>query len=124
MTSDTKEKSIEILIEQTLTGTSREQLGNANALPLVENHGFVLGSPNHFDKTFALDTHLFWQFLENTQVDTLNSFRQFNPSDWQRKIIERFDRMIKKHGVLYLLKKGLKINNAHFNLFYPIPLAI
>lgn len=46
-----------------------------------------------------------------------------NPSDWQRKLLERFDRLIKKHGILHLLKKGLSVDDAHFNLLYPAPLA-
>ncbi|MCV5209396.1 type I restriction endonuclease subunit R, partial [Escherichia coli] len=45
------------------------------------------------------------------------------PSDWQRKLLERFDRLIKKHGILHLLKKGLSVDDAHFNLLYPAPLA-
>ena len=31
--------------------------------------------------------------------------------------------MIKKHGILHLLKKGLSVDDAHFNLMYPAPLA-
>jgi type I restriction enzyme R subunit len=46
-----------------------------------------------------------------------------NPSDWQAKILERFDRMIKKHGLLHLLKKGLPVDDAFFSLMYPAPLA-
>ena len=33
------------------------------------------------------------------------------------------DRLIKKHGILHLLKKGLSVDDAHFNLLYPAPLA-
>ena len=64
----------------------------------------------------------FWQFLEATQADELDKLRRNNP-DWQRKILERFDRLIKKHGILHLLKKGLSVDDAFFNLMYPAPLA-
>ncbi|MBL8235383.1 MAG: EamA family transporter, partial [Bryobacterales bacterium] len=53
----------------------------------------------------------------------LSKLKDRNPSDWQRKILERFDRLIKKHGVLHLLKKGLAVDDAFFALMYPAPLA-
>ena len=62
-------------------------------------------------------------FLEKTQEDELDKIKRNNPNDWQRKIYERFDRLIKKHGILHLLKKGLSVDDAHFNLMYPAPLA-
>ncbi|MCR9261205.1 MAG: type I restriction endonuclease subunit R [Pseudomonadaceae bacterium] len=37
--------------------------------------------------------------------------------------MERFDRLIKKHGILHLLKKGLSVDDAHLSLMYPAPLA-
>ena len=43
--------------------------------------------------------------------------------DWQRKILERIDRLLKKYGILQLLKKGLSIDDAHLSLMYPAPLA-
>ena len=36
-------------------------------------------------------------------------------------ILERCDRLIKKNGVLSLLKKGLSIDDANFTLFYSHP---
>ncbi|WP_378010100.1 type I restriction endonuclease subunit R [Aeromonas hydrophila] len=38
-------------------------------------------------------------------------------------MLERFDRIIKKQGVLHLLKKGLSVDDAHLTLMYPAPLA-
>ncbi|MBW6494193.1 MAG: type I restriction endonuclease subunit R [Burkholderiaceae bacterium] len=66
---------------------------------------------------------MFWQFLETTQAKELAKLQSRNPSDWQAKILERFDRMIKKHGLLHLLKKGLPVDDAFFSLMYPAPLA-
>ena len=31
--------------------------------------------------------------------------------------------MVKKYGILHLLKKGLDVDDAHFTLFYVLPLA-
>ena len=37
--------------------------------------------------------------------------------------MERFDRLVKKHGILHLLKKGFGVDDAHLHLMYPAPLA-
>ncbi len=123
MVSSTKEKDLEIYIEKALAGISREQLGDPNATPIDKHHGFELGLPQDFQAALALDERLFWQFLHDTQSDVLSRFQSLNPNDWQRKILERLDRTIKKQGMLFVLKKGLDIDNAHFDLFYPVPLA-
>lgn len=127
MVSGTKEKDLEIAIEKALTGTWREnmenKLGEPKAEYLPRHHGFKLAFSQDFDAQFAIDTRLFWQFLQTSQEAELARFQQLNPNDWQRKILERLDRQIKKNGVLHLLKKGLDIDSAHFDLLYPVPLA-
>ena len=127
MVSETKEKDLEIAIEKALTGTWREnmenKLGEPKAEYLPRHHGFELAFSQDFDAQFAMDTRLFWQFLQTSQEAELARFQQLNPNDWQRKILERLDRQIKKNGVLHLLKKGLDIDSAHFDLLYPVPLA-
>lgn len=128
MVSGTKEKDLEIAIEKALTGTWRENMENKLGEPKAEyhlprHHGFELAFSQDFDAQFAIDTRLFWQFLQISQEAELGRFQQLNPNDWQRKILERLDRQIKKYGVLQLLKKGLDIDSAHFDLLYPVPLA-
>ncbi|MDY0300456.1 MAG: type I restriction endonuclease subunit R [Trichlorobacter sp.] len=128
MVSQTNEQALEAAVEVALTGTSREVLNHAVADPVVAykacaHQGFVAGCSQNFDRAYAIDKEYFWQFLNTTQAKELEGFKQYNPQDWQRKILERFDRLVKKHGLLHLLKKGLKVDNAHFYLMYPAPLA-
>ena len=123
MVSQTNERALEMAIEKALTGTCLENVKAGLTDVTRPNHGFLAGSPSHFDMLYALDTQYFWQFLEQTQADELAKIQKFNPHDWQRKIYERFDRMIRKHGVVHLLKKGLAVDQAHFQLMYPAPLA-
>ena len=61
----------------------------------------------------------FWQFLENSQKSELDKLADRH--DYKRLIIERLNRKIKKDGILTILKKGLSIDDAHFNLFYDAP---
>lgn len=121
MFSNTKEVALEQAIQRHLTGLTSEELAGQ---PAPAGHGpFRLGLPGDFDAEYALDTRLFWEFLEATQGKELAKLKARNPADWQRKILERFARLIKKHGVLHLLKKGLAVDDAFFTLMYAAPLA-
>src|SRR6056297_628494 len=121
MVSNTKEIALEQAVQKHLTGFTTEELAGQ---PQPDSPGkFRIGLPENFDAPYALDTKLFWEFLEHTQHKELEKLKTRNPSDWDRKILERFDRMIKKHGVLHLLKKGLQVDDAFFVLMYPAPLA-
>ncbi len=127
MVSKTNEQALEDAIERYLTGTTTPTV--ADAIPTADHNPssavarYRSGQPADFNAQYALDTAIFWQFLETTQGPQLAKLRERNPSDWQAKILERFDRLIKKHGLLHLLKKGLSVDDARFDLMYPAPLA-
>ena len=130
MHSQTNEQALEAAIEKHLTGTSleeiKEQGGAINELKedralYRAGKGYYIGQPVNFNAQFAIDEQFFWSFLENTQKEELEKIQK--QSDWKLKILNRFDRMIKKYGVLHLLKKGLEVDDANFTLFYQNPLA-
>lgn len=121
MVSNTKEVALEQAIQKYLSGHTTEDLAGKPAP--VGNGFYRIGLPGDFNVQFALDTAMFWQFLQTTQGKELAKLQSRNPSDWQAKILERFDRLIKKHGLLHLLKKGLPVDDAFFSLMYPAPLA-
>lgn len=129
MVSKTNEQALEAVIEKRLTGTTLEELkalGVVNAFAeraelYRGGNGYYLGDSNDFNAKFALDETRFWHFLESTQEDELLKLKK--QSDWKLKILERFDRMIKKYGVIRLLRKGLEVDDAHFTLLYQLPLA-
>lgn len=127
MVSQTNEQALEASIEKALTGQCQEEVNKSgiaeNPGEYIGHNGFKAGRPSDFNAQFALDEHWFWQFLQNSQAEELERVQKNNPNDWQRKILERFDRLAKKHGILHLLKKGLSVDDAHFNLMYPAPLA-
>ena len=121
MVSNTKEIALEQAIQKHLTGFTSEEL--ADQPQPDDPTTFRIGLPQDFDAGYALDTKLFWQFLEDTQADELDKLRKHSPNDWQRKVLERFDRIIKQKGLLHILKKGLQVDNAFLVLMYPAPLA-
>jgi len=81
--------------------------------------GYVKGNPTSFDPHYAIDDEAFWKFLKSTQQDELDKLSDHH--EWERVILERLDRKIKKDGLLSVLKKGLAIDDAHFALLYRTP---
>ncbi|MDH0120665.1 type I restriction endonuclease [Stutzerimonas stutzeri] len=102
MVSQTNEAALETHIESTLA-----------------KDGYRVGSPADFDREFAIDGKLFWQFLETTQSKELAKLK--DRPNWQRLLLERLSKKIKKDSVLAVLKKGLDIDDAHFDLLYRLP---
>ncbi len=125
MVSETNEQALESAIEKHLTGTCLEELnaGVQELAPDYANQQFKLGHASDFNMQYALDLRFFWQFLQETQKEELDKLKRNSPKDWERKLFERFDRLIKKNGILHLLKKGLSVDDAHFTLMFTAPLA-
>jgi len=125
MVSQTNEQALESAIEKHLTGSCLEELKNAvSEKPVIlDARLYQMGHAADFNAQYAIDSQYFWSFLKSTQEKELEKLKRNSPNDWQRKILERLDRLIKKHGILHLLKKGLSVDDAHLNLMYPAPLA-
>ena len=130
MPSQTNEQALESSIEKRLTGTCLEELieqginldtATDRAEIYRSGNGYFIGSPNDFNARYAIDEQRFWDFLKTTQKDELAKIQK--QSDWKLKILERLDRMIKKYGIIRLLKKGLEVDDAQFTLLYVLPMA-
>ncbi|MFN8274772.1 MAG: DEAD/DEAH box helicase family protein [Flavobacteriaceae bacterium] len=126
MPSQTNEQALESTIEKRLTGSCLEDFNTHGVTIETANeyrsgNGYYIGAANDFNAKYALDEVRFWHFLQTTQADELAKLQK--QSDWKLKILDRFDRMVKKYGVLRLLRKGLEVDDAHFTLFYVLPLA-
>ncbi|MGM0519829.1 MAG: type I restriction endonuclease subunit R [Campylobacterota bacterium] len=123
MSSQTNEQALESSIEKFLTGTCQEELkaGVSEPTPTYGTHNkFYIGHNSDFNKEYAIDEKRFWNFLESTQEEELEKLKR--DPQYKLKIIQRLDKMIKKYGILKILKKGLSVEDAHFTLFYVTPL--
>lgn len=129
MPSQTNEQALEATIEKALSGSSLEELKQQGiALNTLADdpasyrtaNGYHIGLPEDFNVKYALDEKRFWSFLETTQKEELNKLKK--QSDWKLKVLERFDRMVKKYGIIRLLRKGLEVDDAHFTLLYQLPM--
>ena len=80
---------------------------------------YKIGNPSDFDPEFAIDRKFFWEFLETTQPEELAKLKAH--PNWQRLLLERLNKKIRKDSILTVLKKGLDIDDAHFDLLYRLP---
>ena len=101
MTSQTNEQALEAAIEKCLTGTCLEEIRNSIGADSVAEQtgnyrggkGYEVGNSKDFNARYAIDEIRFRHFLETTQPKELKKLQRH--SDWKRKILERYDRMIK-----------------------------
>ncbi len=126
MTNQTNEAALESSIQKKLAGNSLEELKQEGQMQSPKElyrsgNGYYIGFANDFNPKYAIDEVRFWHFLETTQPLELAKLQK--QSDWKLKILERLDRLIKKYGILRLFRKGLEVDDAHFTLFYVLPLA-
>ncbi|KIQ22464.1 DEAD/DEAH box helicase [Flavobacterium sp. MEB061] len=126
MPSQTNEQALEATIEKQLTGSCLEDLKQDGDIQerrelYRSGNGYYIGYASDFNAKYAIDEVRFWHFLETTQAEELAKLQKQN--DWKLKILERFDRLVKKYGILRLLRKGLEVDDAHFTLLYVLPLA-
>ena len=122
MNKNLNELALEKNIERALVGICKEDLAQG----IAQAHtglGYVIGQVSDFNADYAIDEKLFFQFLESTQKDSLDAYKAYNKNDWKQKILGRFDKLIKKHGIAYMLKKGMALDEQHFHFMYPCPLA-
>ena len=123
MKSQTNELALETAIEKALCGISTEDIKSVMVAEPNEpynSNGYQIGYPADFNAKYALDELRFWDFLESTQKEELEKLKR--QSDWKIKVLDRFDKLVKKYGILRLLRKGLAVDDAHFTLFYVAPL--
>lgn len=123
MRSKTNEQALESAIQKALTGIiSEEDTEDEIREPSVPfgGNGYLIGFPRDYNKKYAIDEVRLWNFLETTHKEELEKLKKH--SDYKLKILERLDRIIKKDGILKVLKKGIQIDDAHFTMFYQLPL--
>ena len=119
----TNEAALEACIERYLTGgvSDDDQSDGKLESPPADygSKGYARGKASDFNTEFAVDEAKFWQFLEATQPAELAKLHY--KADWKRQVLERLHRKLKKDGILAVLKKGLDVDNAHFELLYRLP---
>lgn len=105
MPTDTSEKGLESLITEALT---------------VEA-GYVHGNPKDYDRDHAVDLVKLLAFLEITQPKAFEQLGLAVEGPARLKFLARLQGEIAKHGVVDVLRRGIRHGAASVDLFYGTP---
>ena len=131
MKTDTTEKGLESLIMRHMTGKDGLASGAvgmvAEVAPAKGGSGWFAGNPAAYDREFAVDTEQLFAFLIATQPDEyaklgIGDYRD-KKSMARQKFLARLQGEITRHGVIHVLRNGIKHGALSFDLFYGTPSA-
>jgi len=100
-TTDTSEKGLETIIEKYL----------------VEHNGYRQSYSIDYDRDLCINRKLLMEFIQETQPDAYTTITNRG----EDKFIKRLSEQIKKHGIIEMLRKGIKDLDLKINLYYKNP---
>lgn len=88
----------------------------------VEEHllksGYVKGNANDYNKEFALDTKILFDFLEDTQPKKMERLKEIYKDQYQFKVLNRLNRELNNRGMIDVLRHGIKDYGVYLDLAY------
>ena len=125
---DVSEKGLETLIVRHMTGTDGLAVppnSVADGAAPYGGTGYTAGSPQDYDRAYALDVPQLFAFLRASQPEGFKNLAMADagdPKDITRlKFLSRLSAEIAKRGVIDVLRKGVEHGSVHFDLFYGTP---
>ena len=90
---------------------------------LEQDNGYLIRKASSFDRMFAVDQEMLFQFLNATQPDTMNALRKVYKADLEDTIVSYINaETTKARGSLIdVLKHGIEISNHKLDLIYTKP---
>lgn len=90
---------------------------------LEQDNGYVIRKASSFDRRFAVDREMLFQFLWDTQPETMNALRKIYKDDLEDTIISFINAEATKArgSLLNLLKHGIELSNMTLELMYSKP---
>lgn len=90
---------------------------------LAQNNGFIVRKAANFDRYFAMDRELLFQFLNHTQPEKVESLRKIYKSDMEETIVNYINAEVTKSrgSLLEVLKHGIELSNIPLDLMYTKP---
>ncbi|ANX01641.1 restriction endonuclease subunit R [Thermoclostridium stercorarium subsp. leptospartum DSM 9219] len=104
-----------------------EELRELGFEEYVEEHliksGYIKGNPDDYNKEFALDTKLLFEFLEDTQPKKMERLREIYKDQYQFKVLSRLNRELSNRGMIDVLRHGIKDYGVYLDLAYFKPVS-
>jgi len=129
MKTGTSEKGLETLIMRHLTGVDGLSAPSSIAwhdnAPEAGGNGWFAGSPESYDREFAVDTDQLFAFLQVTQPE---EYEKLGLGDYRdrkniarQKVLARLQGEISRRGTIDVLRHGIKHGALGFDLFCGTP---
>ena len=85
--------------------------------------GYEQGVSQEFDLQYCLFTEDLFRFLEATQKDKLDEFKETRGASWRKAFLDLVDSNIKRRGLIDVLRHGIEdiMVDGTFNLIYYKP---
>ena len=124
MTTDLSERGLERLICQALTGDFCDPpAGPTIGEPAAPGGcGWSPGNRHDYDREHCIDIVQFRTFLHATQPKVSPALRLEEDGPTRRKFLARLHGEIAKHGVVAVLRDGIRHGAHDIDLFYGAPL--
>lgn len=90
---------------------------------LEQDNGYVIRKATSYDRLFAMDREMLFQFLNDTQPEAMDALRKIYKADLEDTIVSFINAEATKArgSLLALLKHGLEISNMKLELMYTKP---
>lgn len=107
--TELKEKNLEEFIEEHL---------------IAESSGYRKRDFKSYDRELCFDTELLFEFLEDTQSESLEKLKQIYGSEYQNKIAKRLFKKIQSDKLITVLRSGITDNGVTLTLMYDKPNSV
>ena len=90
---------------------------------LINRHHYIERNAKEYDRLFAIDRSMLFNFLEKTQPDTMDALKKIYKNATYETIVNVINSAIMQKGssLISVLKNGVFIENKKLILLYPKP---
>ncbi len=95
---------------------ARESIFQRAIADYLTGHGWVEGSPDHYDRTLALYPDDLIGYIRQTQPEVIDRLTKFYHEQTEAMLLKRAAEQMDKHGALHVLRHGFKDRGARVRL--------
>ena len=90
---------------------------------LESENGYRIRKATDFDRLYAMDREMLFEFLDKTQPDTMAELRKIYKSDTEETIVNIINQaaISEKSSLVETLKSGVEVGSRHLDLMYTKP---
>jgi len=88
---------------------------------LVYNNGYVERTNLDFDRLYAIDRELLFNFLEDTQSAVVEKLKKIYKDAYEETLISKLNNDILSKSLIYVLKHGISIANETISFMFTKP---